>query len=150
MAHWVHAALAGEAILIATSVHHAYGAMIYRAAFRGHVALGAIPLMLLLPTLLFLGSRPSRTRLHRLALSGGVLLMAVLVLGLGLFEGGYNHFLKNVLYFSGTPGDTMARLYPSPPYEMPNDWFFEVTGVLQFFLGLFAGRYTYCLFRGTR
>jgi hypothetical protein len=57
--------------------------------------------------------------------------LAVPVLLFGVFEGFYNHLAKDVLYFGGLPADTMTRLFPPPEYEMPNDAFFEVTGVLQ-------------------
>jgi hypothetical protein len=33
----------------------------------------------------------------------------------------------------------METLFPPPTYEMPNDAFFELTGVLQFPLGLVTG-----------
>jgi hypothetical protein len=37
----------------------------------------------------------------------------------------------------------MHRLFPPPTYEMPDDVFFEVTGVLQLFAVLPAIYYTY-------
>jgi hypothetical protein len=55
----------------------------------------------------------------------------VFVLLFGAFEGLYNHALKDALYFGGAPLAQMRVLFPAPAYEMPNDWFFEVTGVLQ-------------------
>ena len=38
----------------------------------------------------------------------------------------------------------MRRLFPPPTYEMPNNAFFEVTGVLQIVPGIAIG---YCLYR---
>ena len=56
----------------------------------------------------------------------------------GMFEGGYNHMIKNALYFGGIPSRAFRALFPQPPYEVPNDVFFELTGVAQFILALFS------------
>jgi hypothetical protein len=39
----------------------------------------------------------------------------------------------------------MRRLFPQPAYELPNDVFFEVTGVQQLILGVLTGRHLYSL-----
>lgn len=72
-------------------------------------------------------------------------LLIALTLGLavgmfGLFEGGYNHGVKLLLFFGGASPETMQRLFPPPTYEMPSDAFFETTGVLQFVAALMAAR----------
>ena len=54
---------------------------------------------------------------------------------IGLFEGAYNHALKDALYFAGASSTLMNRLFPPPIYELPNDVFFEATGVMQAVLG---------------
>jgi hypothetical protein len=64
---------------------------------------------------------------------------------LGLFEGGYNHVLKDVLYFGGASPATMTRLSPPPTYEVPNHAFFESTGVLQLIGGAVTARELYRL-----
>ena len=83
-----------------------------------------------------------------------VLLVAVtLVLAVGLigvFEGGYNHAAKLLLFFGGAAPDTMNRLFPPPTSEMPNDVFFEVSGVLQFLVALVAARTSLSLGLGRR
>ena len=53
------------------------------------------------------------------------------VLLFGLFEGLYNHVLKDALYLAGLPESLFVTLFPPPTYEMPSDVLFEVTGVLQ-------------------
>lgn len=53
------------------------------------------------------------------------------VLAIGVFEGLYNHVIKNLLFFGGLPLDLHHRLFPPPTYEVPNDVIFEVTGILQ-------------------
>lgn len=129
------------AVLVLTCVHHAYGAMIYDAAFRSHVVLVAIPLAGLIASLLYASSRLRAPKAIRLAGGLAVLLIVLfLVLALGIYEGGYNHLVKNVLYFvAGDHRELMQVLFPAPLYEMPNDAVFEVTGVLQLPVALLAG-----------
>lgn len=69
---------------------------------------------------------------------------------IGIFEGGYNHLVKNVLFFGGVPPATFEQLFPPPVYEVPGDPWFEVTGVLQFALGLGAAVYLVRLVRESR
>jgi hypothetical protein len=57
--------------------------------------------------------------------------LAVPVLGFGAFEGFYNHVIKDLLFFHGASVELMVRLFPPPTYEMPNNVFFEATGVAQ-------------------
>ena len=54
---------------------------------------------------------------------------------IGLFEGAYNHALKDAVYFAGASSTLMNRLFPPPTYELPDDVFFEATGVMQAVLG---------------
>jgi hypothetical protein len=37
----------------------------------------------------------------------------------------------------------MMRLFPPPAYEMPNNGFFEITGVIQVIPGFMTGYYLY-------
>lgn len=53
----------------------------------------------------------------------------VSVLFFGVFEGAYNHLLKDALYFGGAPSHILDVLFPPPMYEPPTDVFFEVSGV---------------------
>ena len=53
------------------------------------------------------------------------------VAAIGLFEGAYNHVLKDALYLAGASTSLMIRMFPPPAYELPNDAFFEITGVMQ-------------------
>jgi hypothetical protein len=62
---------------------------------------------------------------------------------IGMFEGVYNHLLKDVLFFSGIEMETLLALFPPPTYEMPNNFFFEFTGVLQAVLVIPIGFYLF-------
>jgi len=125
--------LSALAVLLLTDVHHAYGAHVYQTPWRYHVLLLSVPAMLAIVW----SHRRLRRRPHdtvgRLVL--GLVTLVVPVLAIGAFEGFYNHLVKDLLYFRGASPALMTRLFPPPRYEMPNDVFFEITGVAQAVLG---------------
>jgi hypothetical protein len=143
--------LASASVLILTVLHHFYGAAIYGTPWRHHIAVLVLPVLLVL--LLAYGAqrwRP-RTWLSRAGLWLFLGLTLVVPIGLiGVFEGGYNHLVKNVLFFGGVPRATLERLFPPPAYELPNDLWFEVTGVFQFVIGLGAAYYLLRLWQERR
>jgi uncharacterized membrane protein len=135
--------LASASLLILTMVHHVYGAYIYDTPWRLHVVHIALPVLAVLIVLHALSRRWAATRKGKITLwlfMGLSLFMTGL--WFGLYEGGYNHLLKNILYFAGMSLDIMTVLYPPRIYEMPNDFIFESTGILQFFIGVFVIYYT--------
>lgn len=134
--------LASASNMILTVIHHFYGAIIYATPWRLHVAVIVIPVLLML----IFAYGVHRWRPFALLGRASMWLFIVLTLlvpvgGIGLFEGGYNHLAKNALFFGGAPRTTLERLFPPPTYEMPNDSWFEVTGLLQFPIGLCAAYY---------
>lgn len=135
--------LAALAVLFLTSVHHLYGAYVYATPWRAHAAhVSALAASLLIGSFVVLRRRAG-TAAGRVACWIIVLVtLALPVLGIGLFEGGYNHALKVALYYGHASPALMSRLFPPPTYELPNDAFFEITGVLQLALGAFAARQT--------
>ncbi|WP_437733287.1 hypothetical protein [Sorangium sp. So ce1335] len=50
---------------------------------------------------------------------------------IGVYEGFYNHVLKDALYFLAPGSRAFVRLFPPPLYEVPDNALFEITGVLQ-------------------
>lgn len=119
-----------------TIVHHFYGAYIYDEPFRKHVAIFALPVVaLLLAT--YTGQLLAKDfrlqRVLRIIFLTAALIFSVIAIG--VYEGGYNHVIKNVLYFSGVSTELLDFIYPAV-YELPNDFIFELTGVVQFFAGL--------------
>ena len=123
---------AAAAVAIATSVHHVYGAVIYHTPWRYDAVVVSAG------TLLFMFAALRWSRAVPSAISGRTawwifwgVNAVVFVLLLGVFEGVYNHAIKDLLYFGGAPLSVMRALFPQPKYELPNDWFFELTGVLQ-------------------
>jgi hypothetical protein len=139
------------AVLVLTSVHHAYGAYIYSTPWRLHVVfVSVLTAAVLMGSLLVL-------RRWSLSVAGEIafwvfsaVVLVIPVAAIGLFEGGYNHAVKDALYFAGALPALMRRLFPPPAYELPNDVFFEVTGVLQFILGVATGRRLYSLIQNRR
>jgi hypothetical protein len=131
-----------------TIIHHVYGAIAFSTPWRHHAAflgLGGIA-----ATLLFMWvALRSRARIVRQA-AALLLLLVTIILAValfGVFEGGYNHLVKLVLFFGGASADTMTRLFPPPTYETPSDVFFEVTGGLQFAAAMVTAQFSFDLWR---
>lgn len=132
------------AVLLLTSIHHAYGAHIYATPWRYHAVLVAAvaTLAMLAASAVQRSARsPIAARLAR-----GVFVLATLgvgILAFGLYEGLYNHVAKNLFFFGGASTGLMTRLFPPPTYEMPNDLLFELTGVLQVVPAALSAWYLY-------
>jgi hypothetical protein len=120
--------------LLLTIAHHARGAVLYESPFRLHVVFVAVPVAVALGVAYRGRSSPA---------AGGVARAAFLALSffvgaaIGVYEGGYNHVLANLLYFTGAPPELFERIYPTVS-EVPNDFWFEASGVLQFPPGAYA------------
>jgi hypothetical protein len=135
-------------VLLLTSVHHAYGAYVYHTPWRLHVLLVALLVAAGMLGLLPLLRRPAGDARGRIAFWAFAAIVLIVPIGLiGLFEGGYNHAIKNALYFGGASAALMNRLFPPPTYELPNDAFFEVTGIAQVVWGVIAGSQLIALIR---
>jgi hypothetical protein len=132
------------AIFVITTVHHVYGAYLYNSPWRIHAVLVSGVSTVVIAGSLWLFRRYSTAAVGQFAFwSFVVLTVLVPVLGFGMFEGVYNHGLKDALYLINAPRSLMQRLFPAPMYEMPNNYFFEITGLLQIVPGFLAGRYLY-------
>ncbi|MGN6156730.1 MAG: hypothetical protein ACTHNL_01415 [Devosia sp.] len=132
------AATFGLLELALTSVHHVYGAYAYDTPWRTQIALYAVIAAALIVVLSAGAHRRRGTAGTAMLWANMILVLIVPVLAIGLVEGGYNHALKNLIYFAGA-ADQYRQMFPAPPYEVPADWFFEATGVLQFPVGIAAG-----------
>ncbi len=115
-----------------TAAHHVYGGLVYGTPWRLHGTFVVIPVALALLGAFALYRRSPDTAAGAWAGRALVLVAAVFpIVLIGGFEGGYNHVLKNVLYFGGLSAEWLARLFPPPTYELPNDLLFELSGVAQ-------------------
>jgi hypothetical protein len=137
-------------VFVLTSIHHGYGAYLYQTAWRLHAAIVSGAVTLLMSGLLRLLRSPS-VRVGTVARCCFVILgLLVPFLGFAIFEGGYNHVVKDILYFSNTSPQLMRQFFPPQQYELPNDIFFEVTGVLQIVPGVLTGYYLFQLVQNIR
>jgi hypothetical protein len=136
--HGRSAAIASSSVLLLTIAHHSYGAVRFATPWRHHVSLIALPIALVLWVTYFIFSQPD-SRAGRVA-RGVFICVALLgpVGWIGIFEGGYNHVLKIILFQSNISPLTFRRFYPPDTYEAPHDWLFEATGVMQLAVALWA------------
>lgn len=121
--------LATLLIFIVTSLHHVYGAIVYDTPWRTHIVPfgGAILVISLL--FMFLYKKYDKKIYDRLYMLISFLFFGLMI---GVYEGLYNHLLKNALYFGGLAIETWRIFFPAAIYEVPNNAFFELTGILQF------------------
>jgi len=124
------------ALMVLTSIHHAYGAIRYNTPWRLHILMISIPVIIF--TIIFY-----YWFLKKGVRTGSPFFWVYLVLTfvasvalIGLFEGVYNHLFKNALFYTGASSQTLTYLFPPPTYEMPNDFWFEFTGMLQGFVAI--------------
>jgi len=136
------------AVLLLTTVHHVYGAYVYHTPWRLHVAFvsGFAATAIVGSLLVLRGHTDDVVRRVAFWTFVGVTLV-IPVAAIGLFEGGYNHALKDALYFAGASPSLMTQMFPPPTYELPNDAFFEITGVMQVIPASLTGWFLYRLVR---
>ena len=138
------ATLGSIGICAVTTVHHVYGAYIYHTPWRFHAAvISALATALIVASLLLLRKHSNDGIGVVASWTFMTVTFLVPLLGFGVFEGVYNHALKVALYFAHASPVLMAGLFPPPTYEMPNNAFFEVTGVMQVIPGFVTGYYLY-------
>ena len=136
--------IATAVVYIITTFHHFYGAEVYKTPWRRDV--GTNGGIVLLACLIFLYLyKAYRRRVYLLVYL--IVNFIVFELGIGLFEGLYNHILKNILFFGGLSFSKWRGLFPAPAYEIPENFLFESTGVLQFFAALVSMSYLLRLYR---
>lgn len=134
--------------LVATSMiaalHQEYGAHVYGEPWRHWLTGAALAGMLAGAGALHAYAR----RAGRAALACFLASTAVIHVGvLAAYEGGYNSLLKNVLYLLGGSEEFLRRIVPHHARPVPDDAFFELTGVMMFVAGLVAACYAYRLLR---
>jgi hypothetical protein len=121
---------------LVTSIHHAYGAWLYQTPWRNHIVLegGAwlgISLLLLCAA--------KRWKNNWTTFTGIIFSLFFFFGAIGIYEGFYNHLLKNILFFLDLNPWIFEQMYPPPKYNHPDDWLFEITGILSFLAGAAAG-----------
>jgi hypothetical protein len=119
------------ALFATTFLHHVYGGFRYKSAKR--VKLSFIFVVLFALTVLFY--RMGRRHSWAQQTYKGIALVAWVGV-VGVLEGGYNHLVKVVLWLAKVPPAKLEKLYPSNEYVLPDDIFFEASGILTFAIGV--------------
>ena len=140
---YLRAGAAALAVLATTSIHHVYGAIVYDTPWRLHIVHIAAPAAVVIVAALYLGATRQGTAAGRVAAWAGIaVILAFCVALIGVFEGGYNHVVKNVAYLAAGESGMRALfpewLYGSGSVETPGDLVFEATGIVQFPLSVLA------------
>ncbi len=124
-------ALSTIALVLFTSIHHIYGGALYNTSWRIIMPLFFfLPILALTLYLQYQSIRKSST----LLLAAFTVLAVMWIVGVGFYEGGYNHLLKNALYFGGASEEVITKMFPpefggTKLYEKPNDFLFESSGI---------------------
>ncbi|MCB0278026.1 MAG: hypothetical protein KDD94_00885 [Calditrichaeota bacterium] len=131
-------------IYLITAAHHIYGAVIYNTPWRAHIAKQGLFWLALSIILLMLYSYFERKIAYTLFILISVFFF---VFAIGIYEGTYNHLLKNILFFTILDESQFLKLYPPPLYEKPADFWFELSGI---YSALISYIYAYKLLIYTR
>ena len=128
------ATLGGLTILLATTIHHVYGAWLFDTPWRLHIVFISIPVAVAMVASVPLARRPGNTLAAHLASWTFILLNGGFAIALiGFYEGGYNHLLPNIQYALGIEHPLREGLYVPP-----DDLVFQLTGVAQFVVAAIA------------
>lgn len=133
----VRAAVGTVVAGLVSTAHHWYGAFVYDTPWRALVSLW-IPgfVMVAIVALYLYWTRPG-TKVGSIAFWVFFLSAVVFQFGFTMFECVYSHVVKDILFFTGVPQEILLRLYPPPAYHLPDNFFFELTGLMQL-VGLLA------------
>lgn len=126
--------------------HHWYGAVAYDTLWRLQVSFWIAAAPLVVVGLLYIYWKFADKLAGKIGVWLVFLTAVVFQTGFTLFECVYSHVLKNILYFGGAPQTFLERLYPPPTYHFPDNWLFELLGLLQL-AGLVAAWYAFRVFQ---
>jgi hypothetical protein len=131
---------------LVSSIHHWYGAIAYNTPWRVGVSYWIAGLVLVVYLLLFVYWKYAGSIIGKIVIWIFLFSAVVFQAGFIMFECVYSHVLKNILFFGGMSLSILEKLYPSPTYHLPDNLFFELTGVLQL-VGFVAVWYAYLVFK---
>ena len=131
---------------LVSSVHHWYGAIAYNTPWQTGVAYWIAGSVLIVYSLLYVYWKNADNTAGKVAMWIFLFCAVIFQTGFILFECVYSHVLKNIFYFGGVPQTILDQLYPAPAYHLPDNLFFELTGLLQL-AGFVAVWFAYQVFR---
>ena len=128
------ATLGGLSILIATTIHHVYGAWLFDTPWRLHIVFISIPVALGMVVAVLVAVQGGGSLAGHVASWAFILLNAGFAIALiGLYEGGYNHLLPNIQYVLAVDHPLREGLY-----DPPDDLVFQLSGIAQFVVAAIA------------
>lgn len=141
----VAAVISGIIAGIISSLHHWYGAIAYDTPWRTSVAYWIMGIVLVVYSLLYVYWRNLGNVVGQISIWLFLLGAVIFQAGFVTFECVYSHVLKNMLFFGGAPDALLNTLFPSPAYHLPDNVFFEISGILQL-IGFVAVWFGYRVF----
>ena len=141
----IAAVISGSVAGIISSLHHWYGAITYDTPWRIDVACWIMGIVLVVYSLLYVYWRNPDHVTGKICIWLFLVSAVIFQAGFVTFECVYSHVLKNILFFGGASNTLLNTLFPSPAYHLPDNVFFEVTGILQL-TGFVAVWYGYRVF----
>ena len=140
------AVISGLIAGLVSIVHHWYGAVIYNTPWRVGVSYWIAGIVMIVYSLLYIYWENIDNIAGKIAMWIFLFCAIIFQAGFIMFECVYSHVLKNILFFGGMPQSNLDTLYPSPAYHLPDNLFFEITGLLQL-VGFVAVWYAYRVFK---
>lgn len=138
----------GLMVVVATTVHHVWGAVLYDTPYRLHIVFISLPIAAGFIAALWFAARTGNRQSGRTAAwIAGIVIIVFCTLAIGIYEGGYNHLLKNFVYFTHGP---VTWMFPDGVTGIPDDFIFEATGIAQVPIGIMAGLASWRLLRTVR
>ena len=135
------ATLGALGVLVMTSIHHAYGAIVFDTPYRWHIIFISIPVALVILAAAPVARGGGSAMISRVASWLYLGLVALFVIAaIGIYEGGYNHLIPNIQYVLGVEHPLREDLY-----KAPDDLFFQLTGIAQFVLAMLTARWLWKL-----
>ena len=129
-----------------SSIHHWYGAVEYNTPWRAGVTYWIVGSVLIVYSLLFVYWKNLGNIIGKISIWIFLFSAVIFQAGFIMFECVYSHVLKNILFFGGMSQSILEKLYPAPAYHLPDNMFFEFTGLLQL-VGFVAVWYAYQVFK---
>lgn len=123
-------------VLAATTfIHHVYGGIKYYTPKVNRLKIAGL---IVVTYALTLGLHKLSQHIHWASYLYNGLILVWWAGGFGIFEGGYNHLLKVVLWAARMNVSKLQKLFPPDEYVLPNDIIFEASGILTFIISLFV------------
>lgn len=133
-------------LMILTAIHHYHASILYQSPWRLHVLQVSVVVIIITLLSFAIYYKWRNTLLGKISL----LLLFIVTLSvcwIGIYEGFYNHIVKNIVFLIGLPESITSTMYPPDIYSPPSNLFYEITGAIQFGFTVMLIRYFYRYFK---